>query len=94
MVEADIAQVVAIENCWDYLSKWGEEGYLQVLRKPFLFCPLVAEVDSVGRASPGESGSLAGAAVLTLMVDHGELCNLMVPPRYLGNRVGQQLLAG
>ena len=93
MVEADIAQVTAIENCWDYLSKWGEEGYRQVLRKPFLFCPLVAEVESSGRTSPGEPGTLAGAAVLALMVDHGELCNLMVPPRYLGKRVGRQLLA-
>lgn len=92
MVEADVAQVVAIENCWDYLSKWGEEGYLQVLGKPFLFCPLVAEVESVGRASPGEAGALAGAAVLALLVDQGELCNLMVPPRYVGKRVGRQLL--
>lgn len=93
MAEADVSQVVAIENCWDYLSKWGEEGYLQVLGKPFLFCPLVAEVESSGRTSPGEAGTLAGAAVLALMVDHGELCNLMVPPRYLGRRVGRQLLA-
>lgn len=88
-----MAQVVAIENCWDYLSKWGEEGYLQVLGKQFLFCPLVAEVESSGKASPGEPGTLAGAAVLALLVDHGELCNLMVRPRYLGKRVGRQLLA-
>ncbi len=87
-----MARVVAMENCWDYLSKWREEGYLQVLGKPFLFCPLVAEVQSGGRTSPGEAGTLAGAAVLALMVDHGELCNLMVPPRYLGKRVGRLLL--
>jgi len=93
MAEADVARVVAIEKCWDYLSKWGEEGYLQVLGKPFLFCPLVAEVESAGRASPGEPGTLAGAAVLALLVDHGELCNLMVAPRFLGKRVGRQLLA-
>lgn len=93
MVEADVAQVVAIENCWDYLSKWGEEGYLQVLGKPFLFCPLVAEVESGGRTSPAEAGTLAGAAVLALMVDNGELCNLMVTPQYLGKRVGRLLLA-
>ncbi len=92
MLEADVSQVIAIENCWDYLSKWGEEGFLQVLRKPFLFCPLVAEVESSERTSPGEAGTLVGAAVLALMVDHGELCNLMVPPRYLGKRVGRQLL--
>lgn len=92
MVEADVTQAVAMENCWDYLSKWGVEGYLQVLGKPFLFCPLVAEVVSGGRTSPGEAGTLAGAAVLALMVDHGELCNLMVPPRYLGKRVGRLLL--
>ncbi len=94
MVEADVARVVAIENCWDYLSKWGEEGYLQVLGKPFLFCPLVAEVESAGGPSAAETGALAGAAVLALMVDHGELCNLMVPPRYLGKGVGKRLLAG
>jgi len=92
MLEADVSQVIAIENCWDYLSKWGEEGFLQVLRKPFLFCPLVAEVESSERTSPGEAGTLVGAAVLALMVDHGELCNLMVPPRYLGKRLGLQLL--
>ena len=54
MVEADLARVVAIENCWDYLSKWGEEGYLKVLREPYLYCPLVAEVESAGEPSAGE----------------------------------------
>ena len=93
MVEVDVARVVAIENYWDYLSKWGEEGYLRVLREPYLYCPLVAEVESSGRTSPGETGALAGVAVLALMIDHGELCNLIVPPQYLGKRVGQQLLA-
>ncbi len=94
MVEADLARVVAIENCWDYLSKWGEKGYLKVLREPCLYCPLVAEVESAGGPSAGETGALAGAAVLALMVDRGELCNLMVPPRYLGKGVGKRLLAG
>lgn len=93
MVEADIAHVVALENCWDYLSKWGEEGYLQVLRKPFLYCPLVAEVKPSDGPPTGETSALAGLAVLALMVGQGELCNLMVPPRYLGKRVGRQLLA-
>ncbi len=94
MVEADVSQVVAIENCWDYLSKWGEEGYLRVLREPYVYCPLVAEVESDGGPSPGETGILAGLAVLALMVDHGELCNLIVTPQCLGKRVGQRLLAG
>ena len=94
MVEADVARVVAIENCWDYLSKWGEEGYLMVLRESYLYCPLVAEVESAERTSPGETGALAGVAVLALMADHGELCNLIVAPQYLGKEVGQRLLAG
>ena len=93
MVEADIPQVVALENCWDYLSKWGEEGYLKVLREPCLYCPLVAEPEAALGSSPGEAGTLAGAAVLALMVDHGELCNLIVSPQYLGKRVGRHLLA-
>ena len=67
---------------------------MQVLGKPFLFCPLVAEVESAGGPSAGETGTLADVAVLALMVDHTELCNLMVPPRYLGKGVGQRLLSG
>ena len=92
MMEVDVPQVVAIESCWDYLSKWGEAGYLRVLTEPGLFCPLVAEVEPSGELSGAETGTLAGVAVLALMFDHGELCNLMVPPRYLGKRVGQRLL--
>lgn len=92
MLESDVTQVVAIENCWDYLSKWGEEGYLRVLREPYVYCPLVAEVKLSRTLSRSEPPQLVGVAVLALMVDHGELCNLVVPPRFLGKEVGQQLL--
>ena len=60
MVEADVSQVVAIENCWDYLSKWGEEGYLRVLREPYVYCPLVAEVESDGRTVTRGNGDPGG----------------------------------
>ena len=93
MVEADVARVVGLENCWGYLNKWGEEGYLRVLREPFLFCPLVAEAESAQGPPAGETGTLSGLAVLALMVNQGELCNLMVPPRLLGKGVGRRLLA-
>lgn len=92
MSESDVAQVVAVENCWDYLSKWGEEGYLSVLREPYVYLPLVAEVKHPRTLSALEPQTLAGVAVLALMVDHGELCNLIVLPQYLGKEVGQQLL--
>ncbi len=92
MLESDVTHVVAIENCWDYLSKWGEEGYLRVLGQPGVYYPLVAEVELSRILSPSEPGTLAGVAVLALMGDQGELCNLIVPPQYLGKAVGQRLL--
>ena len=92
MRQSDVAQVVAVENCWDFLSKWGQEGYLRVLREPYIYLPLVAEVKHPGTLSASEPRTLAGVAVLALMVDHGELCNLVVPPQYLGKEVGQRLL--
>jgi ribosomal protein S18 acetylase RimI-like enzyme len=39
----DVPQIVAIEQSWDYLSKWGEEGYRGVLSQPRIYACLVAE---------------------------------------------------
>ena len=126
----DLPQIVAIEQSWTYLSKWGEEGYLAVLRDPRVYACLVAEdveaemsvensllrrkegVDlcrDSHRAEPtspplpgggialshqpshsqgnitGQS-SIVGFAVLALLIDHCELCNLVVRPAYLSSR--------
>ena len=92
MVDSDVAQVVNVENCWDYLSKWGEEGYRNVLRYPYVYHALVAEDRRPGPMTELETPSVVGVAVLALLVNHGELCNLIVPPQYLGKKVGQLLL--
>src|SRR5262249_50374511 len=39
----DLPQVLEIEQSWDYLSKWGEEGYRTVLSDPRVYACLVAE---------------------------------------------------
>ena len=80
MVNSDVAQVVDLENCWDYLSKWGEEGYRNVLRRPYVYHALVAEDGGSGTMTELETPHVVGVAVLALLVDHGELCNLIVPP--------------
>jgi ribosomal-protein-alanine acetyltransferase len=49
MEEADLTGVVAIENRWSYLSKWGWAGFRSVLQNPWLYFNLVAEdLDYVG----------------------------------------------
>ena len=92
MVDSDVAQVVDLENCWDYLSKWGEEGYRNVLRCPYVYHALVAEDGRSGTMTELGIPHVVGVAILALLVDHGELCNLIVPPQYLGKEVGQLLL--
>ena len=92
MLESDVARAVAIENCWDYLSKWGEQGYRNVLRHPYVYCSLVAEAKLSHPPSRSRPRAVVGLAVLAMLVDHGELCNLIVLPQYLGKAVGQQLL--
>jgi [ribosomal protein S18]-alanine N-acetyltransferase len=84
----DLPQVVAIENRWSYLSKWGEAGYQAVLSNPKVYTCLVAE--DVDVASP--PAPLAGLAVVAQLIDDCELCNLVVLPEYLSKRVGISLL--
>ena len=84
----DLPQVVAIENRWSYLSKWGEAGYRAVVSNPRIYTCLVAE--DTDTRSP--SAALAGLAVVAQLIDDCELCNLVVLPEYLSKRVGYSLL--
>jgi ribosomal-protein-alanine N-acetyltransferase len=135
----DLPQIVAIEQSWDYLSKWGEEGYRTVLSDPRVYACLVAEdtqtemplensllrkeedvnlsrephrVESTPSPLPGrgiansrqpsvrqgtlfdasEQRLVAGFAIMALLIDHCELCNLVVRPAYLSKKVGYSLL--
>jgi ribosomal-protein-alanine N-acetyltransferase len=89
METGDVLQVVAIENRWSFLSKWGEEGYRAVMRDPRIYTCLVAEdTEPVSSSQP----VIAGLAVLARLTDHCELCNLVVPPEYLSKQVGYLLL--
>ena len=132
----DLPQIVAIEQSWTYLSKWGAEGYLAVLRDPRVYACLVAEdveaemsvENSLLRRKEGVNlcrdshraeptppplpgrgialshqpshsqgnitgqPSIVGFAVLALLIDHCELCNLVVRPAYLSKQVGYLLL--
>jgi ribosomal protein S18 acetylase RimI-like enzyme len=89
MERRDLSQVVGIENRWPFLSKWGEEGYQAVLSDPRIYTCLVAE-DSEPEMGPHPL--VAGLAVVAQLIDHCELCNLVVPPEYLSKRIGYQLL--
>lgn len=86
MEVADVSRAVEIENRWSYLSKWGEKGYLSVMGDPRVYTGLVAE--------DGEAQGLqvVGLAVVAQLVDHCELCNLIVLPEYVSKGVGYQLL--
>ena len=84
----DLSQVVAIENCWSYLSKWGEAGYRAVMSDPRVYTCLVAE-DAAISSRPG---AIVGMAVVAQLIDDCELCNLVVLPDYLSKRVGYSLL--
>ncbi len=86
MEAEDVPQVVELENRWLYLSKWGGNGYLSVMRDPRVYTCLVAET---GEPDPPQ---IAGLAVLAQLLDHCELCNLIVLPEYLSKGVGYQLL--
>src|SRR5438093_1236983 len=136
----DLPQILEIEQSWDYLSKWGKEGYCAVLRNPRVHACLVAEdleterlVENLlpnqeegdlqgGRVerptiptpaplprrgivpaqdmqpfqtSPArvlERPIIAGFAILALLLDHCELCNLVVRPSYISKKVGHSLL--
>src|SRR5262245_4653918 len=84
----DLAQVVAIESRWSYLSKWGEAGYRAVMSDPRVYTCLVAEVTE----SSSPSALVAGLAVVAQLIDDCELCNLVVLPEYVSKRVGYSLL--
>jgi len=89
MLADDIVQVVCIENRWPFLSKWGAEGYQVVLRDSNVYTCLVAE----DTEWYGDSASrLTGFCVVARLVDHCELCNLVVSPEYLSKGVGYQLM--
>jgi ribosomal protein S18 acetylase RimI-like enzyme len=89
MDEEDLPQVIGVENRWSFLSKWGEDGYRAVMRDPWIYTCLVAEDVDPARS---QSAVIAGLAVLAQLIDHCELCNLVVAPEYLSKRVGYQLL--
>ncbi len=84
MEPADVRDVVSIENSWSYLSKWGERGYLSVMSQPQVYTCLVAEESSVHK--------IVGLAVVAQLVDHCELCNLVVLPDYVSKGIGFRLL--
>jgi [ribosomal protein S18]-alanine N-acetyltransferase len=84
----DLSEVVAIENCWPYLSKWGEAGYRAVMSDPRVYTCLVAE----DTEAPSRPGPIVGLAVVAQLIDDCELCNLVVRPQYLSKRVGYSLL--
>lgn len=135
----DLPQILAIEQSWDYLSKWGEEGYRTVLSDPRVYASLVAEdtetempvensllreqesgdrsreshrleptpsplrgrgIDFSGQSSlsqgiafdAAEQQVVVGFAIMALLIDHCELCNLVVRPAYLSKKVGYSLL--
>ena len=137
----DLPQILEIEQSWDYLSKWGKQGYCAVLRDPRVYACFVAEDveteklvenlilngkdgvylqgGSVERATiptPAplprrglvhaqemqplqksfarvlERPIIAGFAILALLIDHCELCNLVVRPSYISKKVGHSLL--
>jgi ribosomal-protein-alanine acetyltransferase len=103
MQERDLPAVVAIENSWSYLSKWGIPGFRSALSDPYAYYCLVAEVippleppdaATLEVAAPDNPATLvlAGFAVLGLRPDHGELCDIVVPPQFLFQGVGQAML--
>jgi len=90
MQETDLPQVVAIENRWLFLSKWGKEGYRRVIQDARIYTCVVAE-DVEPDRSP-EKPVIAGFAVLALLIEYSELCNIVVTPEYLSMKVGYRLL--
>ncbi len=94
MTEPDLPAVVKIENSWSYLSKWGIPGFRSALANPQTFVCLVGEPAPLPsrEANPPASQPLAGFAVLGLMPDHAELCDIVVLPGHLGSGLGQLLL--
>jgi ribosomal-protein-alanine acetyltransferase len=91
MQERDIPEIIDLENGWDYLSKWGEQGYRAAMGNSFIYSCFVAEADWT--TTPEKPAyQLAGLAILAQLFDHSEICNIIVAPPYLSKGVGQELL--
>ena len=91
MQEEDIPGIIALENSWDYLSKWGEQGYRAALANPILYYCFVAEEEGIP-IPEGSAPELAGLAILAQLFDHSEICNIVVAHQYLSKGVGQELI--
>jgi [ribosomal protein S18]-alanine N-acetyltransferase len=91
MQEQDIPGIIDLENSWDYLSKWGEQGYRAALANPFIYYCFVAEAKWAA-VPEGSSQELAGLAILAQLFDHSEICNIIVARQYLSRGVGQELI--
>ena len=89
MAAEDVPLIVGIENRWSFLSKWREEGYRAVMCNPRVYTCLVAE-DLKPETS--DRPVVVGLSVLAQLIDHCELCNLVVSPEYLSKGIGYQLL--
>ena len=73
MLKSDIPQVIAIENYWDYLSKWGKEGYTKVLQNSYIYYSLVAETKYHSKFPSSVSDTkIIGLAVLAFLFANGE----------------------
>ncbi len=92
MQEEDIPGIIALENSWDYLSKWGEQGYRAALANPIIYYCFVAEEEGVCDSRRDPAHELAGLAVLAQLFDHSEICNIVVARRCLSKGVGQELI--
>ena len=91
MQKQDIPEIIGLENSWDYLSKWGEQGYRAAMDNSFIYSCFVAEADWA--ATPEKpSYKFAGLATLAQLFDHSEICNIIVAPPYLSKGVGKELL--
>jgi [ribosomal protein S18]-alanine N-acetyltransferase len=91
MQEEDIPGIIALENSWDYLSKWGEQGYRAALANPIIYYCFVAEEERAA-VPEGPAHELAGLAILAQLFDHSEICNIVVARQYLSKGVGQELI--
>jgi len=91
MQKEDIPGIIALENSWDYLSKWGEQGYRAALANPIIYYCYVAEEEGVA-VPEGPAHELAGLAIFAQLFDHSEICNIVVARQYLSKGVGQELI--
>lgn len=88
MVEADLDEVLAIENA-SFSSPWPREVFQGELRDPQLARLFVARV-----AAGSHQGRVAGYTCAWLVTDELHIINVAVHPDFRRQHVGQQLLAG